>query len=59
MELILQGALIEYQDSDAAVTWNRHFGNSRTVRHYSSVFHADNLQLIIFAGGVVTGEISN
>ncbi|MBU9310192.1 hypothetical protein [Burkholderia multivorans] len=57
MELILQGALIEYQDSDAAVAWSRHFGNSRTVRHYSIVFHAENLQLVVFAGGVVTSEI--
>jgi hypothetical protein len=59
MELILQGALIEYPDSDAAAAWSRHFGNSRTVRHYSIVFHAENLQLIVFAGGVLINNCHN
>ncbi|QYD71071.1 hypothetical protein KZJ38_18435 [Paraburkholderia edwinii] len=49
---ILQGALVEYPDSEAAIAWAQHFGGSRVVRHYSIAFLSENLLLIAFAGGV-------
>ncbi|MFL9982208.1 hypothetical protein [Paraburkholderia sediminicola] len=53
---ILRGALVEYLDSEVAVAWARHFGDVRVVRHYSVAFLAENLLLVVLAGGVSLGE---
>lgn len=49
---ILRGVLVEYPESDAAKAWQRHFSASREVRHYSVAFLAENLLLVVLAGGV-------
>ena len=48
---VLQGALVEYRDSEMAAAWEKHFGGARSVRHYSIAFLAENLILIIFGDG--------
>jgi hypothetical protein len=54
--LLLRGVLVEYPDSEAAMAWGQHFGNSRVVRHYSIVFAAENLLLVVLAGNVSLNE---
>ncbi|MDR3544132.1 MAG: hypothetical protein P4L69_24745 [Desulfosporosinus sp.] len=46
------GSLVEYPDSEAAVAWMQHYGDGRIVKHYSIVFLAENLLLVVFAGDV-------
>ena len=53
---LLRGVLVEYLDSEAAMAWSQHFGSSRTIRHYSIVFLAENLLLVVLAGSVVLNE---
>ena len=54
--LLLRGVLVEYPDSEAAMAWSRHFGNSREVRHYSILFSAENRLLVVLAGEVSLKE---
>jgi hypothetical protein len=54
--LLLRGVLIEYLDSEAAMAWGQHFGSSRAIRHYSIVFLAENLLLVVLAGSVALNE---
>ncbi|MBB5574990.1 MULTISPECIES: hypothetical protein [Rhizobium] len=49
---ILRGVLVEYPDSEAAAAWRRHFNHSRSVRHYSIAFLAENLLLAVWADSV-------
>ncbi|MFA8329243.1 hypothetical protein [Burkholderia ubonensis] len=48
---VLQGALVEYPESEMAAAWEKHFGGARIVKHYSIAFLAENLILIIFGDG--------
>jgi hypothetical protein len=49
---VLNGAVVEHPDSEAAIAWSKHFGRWRVVRHYSIAFLSENLLLVILAGGV-------
>jgi hypothetical protein len=49
---LLRGALVEYPQSEAATAWKRHFSDTREVRHFSVAFLAENLLLVVLAGGV-------
>lgn len=54
--LLLRGLLVEYPDSEAAMAWSKHFGEPRIVRHYSIVFLAENLLLVVLAGNALLNE---
>lgn len=50
------GALIEYPASEAALAWERHFGGSRSVKHFKIAFLSENLLVEIFASSVTLGD---
>jgi len=49
-------SLVEYPDSEAALAWTTHFGNSRACRHYRIYFMAENLKIEVFAQEIVLHE---
>jgi hypothetical protein len=50
--LLLDGGLVEYPDSEAAKAWTQHFGGGRVIRRYGVIFSAENILLVVMAGGV-------
>jgi hypothetical protein len=54
--LLLRGVLVEYPASEAAMAWSQHFGSARVIRHYSIVFLAENLLLVVLASSVALNE---
>ncbi|WP_337262575.1 MULTISPECIES: hypothetical protein [unclassified Serratia (in: enterobacteria)] len=50
------GALIEYPTSEATLAWKRHFGNSRSIKHFKIAFLSENVLVEIFASSVTLGD---
>ncbi len=58
-EPLALSALVEYQESEAALAWTRHFGDGRIIKHFSAAFLSENTLVEIFAGECVLGEVVN
>lgn len=50
------GTLVEYPESEAAVAWRRHFGNTRPVKHYAIWFLSENVAIQVFACGFTLAQ---
>jgi hypothetical protein len=49
---LLRGLLVEYPDSNVALSWRNHFGGLRKLRHFSIAFSAENRLLVVVADSV-------
>jgi hypothetical protein len=50
------GSLVEYPESEAALAWKDHFGNTRVVKHYAIWFMSENSVIQVFAESFTLAE---
>lgn len=53
---LLRGLLVEYPNSNTALSWRSHFSGLRKLRHFTIAFSAENRLLVVVAEGVLLKE---